>query len=207
MPFDFQRFKCAHAAPASGHVPAFNLFVYQNHKMQMLSLRTDTKEREFLLEILDVGERESTRVRPLYAAQCRELRPGVFNDLTFECKLNPPKLSSDAPSGSSVCSLSLSITCNGIGVAQDVVIEDAWFGHNNREEGHLRPMLGLGVCKSKLEWEALSVHPEVSAAVAVVYGEGSISHLLLTFSSDSFSTKCNAGGWEWIDEDQQVCWL
>ena len=139
--------------------------------MQMLSLRTDTKEREFLLEILDVGERESTRVRPLYAAQCRELRPGVFNDLTFECKLNPPKLSSDASSGSSVCSISLSITCNGIDVAQDVTIEDAWFGNNNREEGHLRPMLGLGVCKSKLEWEALSVHPEVSAAVAVVMAE------------------------------------
>ena len=150
-------FKCAHAAPASGHVPAFQLLVFNRtlskDRMQALAMVVDTKERLFALELIEMredlatnssgeGSTRSSRIRTLHTIAFRELRPGVFNTLVFECNLSGGGLTIQQ------------LRCNDVCVAESLVIQDKWF-ESGETKAH--PMLGLGVSKSKLEWDEMEL--------------------------------------------------
>ena len=169
------RFKCAHAAPASGHNPGFHLLLFkrsgrdQDGRIEAVTLTADAKERSFSVRVVEVGEGTSGKARAWQTFGCRELRPGVYNDLCVECKVDP-----------SQGELTLSLTLDGEAVAEDVAIRDDWLRSSGSETTGLVPMLGLGVCKSKLEWESMSVLTGTGAAVPRAVGRfrGADMHLV-----------------------------
>ncbi|QDZ25822.1 subunit A1 of katanin p60 [Chloropicon primus] len=154
------RFKCAHAAPASGHVPAFHLVLCRRKSSpnETLALAVDTKERVLSLEVFHIGETQASRVRTLHTWSCRDLRPGVFNGLVVESRADNNESGSQdvVPEG-----ITLSIVCNDTSVAESVAIRD------DDGVGEVTPVVALGVSRSRLEWDDLVVKPGTGTGLGI----------------------------------------
>ena len=77
------KFRCAHAAPASGHIPAFHLLLGGIGEKDFVVLYTNCKDRLFTIELHNIEENEYN-VQILHMCHCRELRPGILNTLVAD---------------------------------------------------------------------------------------------------------------------------
>ncbi|GMH36514.1 hypothetical protein BSKO_04382 [Bryopsis sp. KO-2023] len=79
-------FRCAHAAPASGNLPAFRLILFVENEpstktLNYTSILVDCRERFWTVEHVS-----GNRTKEIYKVPDRELRPGVFHILRLELR-------------------------------------------------------------------------------------------------------------------------
>ena len=136
-------FKCAHAAPASGHLPAFSLAlrarVAKGH-LEMLCVHVDCFQRTWTVE-----RHERDAIVELHKCQDRELRPGAVHAVRLEVRDGAR----------------LSLFCD-----RRTIFEEAALGETVE-----RGAVGFALAKSKLNWYDMRLEAAEGSVAGATFTE------------------------------------